>query len=109
MFDLCKNDQRTKLRNIAKENYVDKLSLNKSLVKSNRIYANPAEIAWRYELLIELLLIRSTQNVLDGVNYDEIPEIIDDICKNFIVFDYILILYLYIIYLNPRCFYTVPL
>ena len=80
------NDQRTKLctnlSNIAKETYVDKLSLKMSLVKSNMIYANPAEYAWRIPLLKDLLLIRSNQNVLDGCNYDEIAEIIDDICKN---------------------------
>ena len=83
LFDLCKNDQRTKLctnlSNIANETYVDKLSLNKSLVKSNMIYA---ENAWRIPLLKDLLLIRSNQNVLDGCNYDEIAEIIDDKCKN---------------------------
>ena len=33
-------------------------------------------------LLKDLLLIRSHQNVLDGFNYDEIAEIIDDICKS---------------------------
>ena len=33
-------------------------------------------------LLKDLLLIRSNQNVLDGFNYDEIAEIIDDIRKN---------------------------
>jgi len=86
LFDLCKNDQRTKLcknlSNIANETYVDKLSLNKSLVKSNMIYANPAENAWRIPLLKDLLLIRSNPNVLEGFNYDEIDVIIDDICKN---------------------------
>ena len=65
MFDLCKNDQRTKLcknlSNIANEPYVDKLSLNKSVVKSNMIYANPAENAWRIPL--------SNQNVLDRINF----------------------------------------
>ena len=85
LFDLCKNDQRTKLcknlSNIANETYVDKLSLNKSLVKSNMIYANPAENAW-IPLLKDLQLIRSNQNVLEGFNYDEIDVIIDDICKN---------------------------
>ena len=86
LFNLCKNDQRTKLcknlSNIAIETDVDKLSLNKFLVKSNMIYANPAENAWRIPLLKDLLLIRSNKNVLDGFNYDEIAEIIDDICKN---------------------------
>ena len=86
LFDLCKNDQKTKscknLSNIANETFVDKLSLNKSLVKSNMIYANPAENAWRIPLLKDLLLIRSNQNVLEGFNYDEIDVIIDDICKN---------------------------
>ena len=88
LFDLCKNDQRTKLcknlSNIANETFVDKLSLNKSLVKSNMIYANPAENARRIPLLKDLLLllIRSNQNVLEGFNYDEIDVIIDDICKN---------------------------
>ena len=52
LFDLCKNNQRTKLckslSNIANETYVGKLSLNKSLVKSNMIYVNPAENAWSH-------------------------------------------------------------
>ena len=86
LFDLCKNDQRTKLfknlSNIANETYVDKSFLNNSLVKSNMICANPAENAWRIPLLKDLLLIRSNQNVFDGFNYDEIADIIDDICKN---------------------------
>jgi len=43
------------------------------------IYANPAKNACRIPLLKDLLLIRSNQNVLDGFNYDEIAEIIDDI------------------------------
>jgi len=91
------------LSNIANETYVDKLSLNKSLVKLNIIYANPTENAWRIPLLKDLLLIRSNPNVLEGFYYDEIDVIIDDICKkltkflffifHFIVFDYILILY----------------
>ena len=72
---LCKN-----LSNIANETYVDKLSLN-SLVKSNVIYTNSAENAWRIPLLKDLLLIRSNPNVLEGFNDDEIAEIIDDICK----------------------------
>ena len=38
--------------------------------------------AWRIPLLKDLLLTRSNKNVLDGFNYDEIAEIIDDICKN---------------------------
>ena len=67
------------LSNIANETYVDKLSLNKSLVKLNIIYANPTENAWRIALLKDLLLIRSNQNVLEGFNYDEIAEIIDAI------------------------------
>ena len=46
------------------------------------IYANKAENARRIPLLKDLLLIRSNKNVLDGFNYDEIAEIIDDICKN---------------------------
>ena len=50
--------------------------------KSNMIYANSAKNAWRIPLLKDLLLIRSNQNVLDEFNYDEIAEIIDDICKN---------------------------
>ena len=73
------------LSNIANETYVDKLSLNKSIAKSNMIYANPAE-HWRTPLLKSLLLIRSNQNVFDGFNYDEIAEIIDDICKNYLSF-----------------------
>ena len=86
LFDLWKNEQRTKLcnnlSNIANETYVDKLSLNKSLVKSIMIFANPAENAWRIPLLKDLPLIRSNQNVLEGFNYDEIAVIIDDICKH---------------------------
>ena len=70
------------LSNIANETYVDKLSLNKSLVKSNMIYANPAKNARRIPLLKDLLLMRSNQNVLEGFNYDEIDVIIDEICKN---------------------------
>ena len=58
---LCKN-----LSNNANETYVDKLSLNKSLVKSNMIYANRAKNVWRIQLLKDLLLIRSNQNVLEG-------------------------------------------
>ena len=85
LFDLCKNDQRTKLcknlSKIANETYVDKLSLNKSIVKSNMIYANPAKNAWRIPLFKDLLLIRF-KNVLSGLNYDVIAEIIDDIRKN---------------------------
>ena len=50
LFDLCKNKQRTKLcknlSNIANETFVDKLSLNKSLIKSNMIFVNPAKNAW---------------------------------------------------------------
>ena len=68
------------LSNIANETYVDKLSLN-SPVKSNMIYTNSAENAWRIPLLKDLLLIRSNPNVLEGFNDDEIAEIIDDICK----------------------------
>ena len=83
LFDLCKNYQRTKLcknlSNIANETYEDKLSLN-SLVKSNMIYTNSAENAWRIPLLKDLLLIRSNPNIL-GFNYDEIAKIIDDIYK----------------------------
>ena len=41
------------------------------------IYANPTENAWRIPLLKYLLLMRSNQNVLDGLNYDEIAEIIN--------------------------------
>ena len=67
------------LSNIAIETYGDKLSLNKSLVKTNMIYAYPAENAQRIPLLKDLLLIRSNQNVFDGFNCDEIAEIIDDI------------------------------
>ena len=86
LFDLCKNYQRTKfcknLSNVPNETYVIRLSLNECLVKSNMIYMNPAENAWRIPLLKDLLLIRSNQNILDGFNYDEISAIIDDICKN---------------------------
>jgi len=64
LFDLRKNDERTKLcknlSNIANETYVDKLSLNKSLVKSNMIYTTPAEITWRIPLLKDLLNISSS-------------------------------------------------
>ena len=81
-FISCKQILFRNLSNIANETYVDKLPLNKSLVKSNMNYANPAENAWRIPLLKDLLLIRSNQNVLDGFNYDEIVEIFDDICKN---------------------------
>ena len=63
---LCKN-----LSNIANETYVDKLSMNKSLVKSNMIYGNPAENAFRIPLLKDSQLIRSNQNVLDGFDYAE--------------------------------------
>ena len=63
LFDLRKNGQRTKLcknlSNIANETYVDKLSLNKSQVKSNMIYTTPAENAWRIPLLKDLLNISS--------------------------------------------------
>ena len=69
-------------KQVANETYVNKLSLNKSLVKSNMIYANPAKNAQRIPLLKDLLLIRSNQNVLEGFNYDEIDVIIDEICKN---------------------------
>ena len=58
------------------------MSLNKSLVKSNMIYANPAENSWRIPLFKDLLLIRSNPNVLVGFNYEEIDVIIDNICKN---------------------------
>ena len=44
--NLCENSS-----NIANETYVDKLSSNKSLVKSNIIYANLAKNAWRIPLL----------------------------------------------------------
>ena len=75
LFDLCKNDQKTKLcknlSNIENETYVDKLTLNKSLVKSNMIYGNPAENAFRISLLKDSQLIRSNQNVLDGFDYAE--------------------------------------
>ena len=47
---------------------------------------------WRIPLLKYLLSIRSNKNVLDGLKYDEISEIIDNMCKNqlmfFIVFDH---------------------
>ena len=45
------------------------------------IYANPAKNAWRIPLFKDLLLIRF-KNVLSGLNYDVIAEIIDDIRKN---------------------------
>ena len=51
-----KNKIYKNLSNIANKTYVDKLFLNKSLVKS--IYANPAENSWRIPLLKDLLLIR---------------------------------------------------
>ena len=84
MLDLCKNDQRTKLcknlSNIANEAYVDKLSLNKSIVKPNMIYANPAKNAWRIPLQKDSFPVKS--KCFYGFNYDEIAEISDEICKN---------------------------
>ena len=76
------NNTRTYLILQMKPMYVEKLSLNKSLVKSNMIYANPAENAWRIPLqlkdLLLIWLIRSNQNVFERFNY---AEIINDICK----------------------------
>lgn len=41
---------------------------------------------WRIPQLKYLLFIWSNKNVLDGLNYDEIAEIIDDTCKNQLMF-----------------------
>ena len=67
---------------------------------------------WRIPLLKYLLSIRSNKNVLDGLKYDEISEIIDNMCKNqlmFLLFSTINSLFICYIYLNPHWFLTEPL